>query len=77
MEALNKAGVGTSIYYPRPVPEFTYYRKKYGFKDGQFPGAARIAFQSIALPVGPHLQPGDAEYIAAAVREAAGQLIPS
>lgn len=77
VEALNKAGVGTSIYYPRPVPEFTYYRKKYGFKDGQFPGAARIAFQSIALPVGPHLQPGDAEYIAAAVREAAGQLIPS
>ncbi|MBX7207075.1 MAG: DegT/DnrJ/EryC1/StrS family aminotransferase [Verrucomicrobiaceae bacterium] len=77
VEALNKAGIGTSIYYPRPVPEFGYYRQKYGCSDGRFPGAARIAHQSIALPVGPHLQPGDAEYIAAAVRETASQLTPS
>jgi len=27
--ALNAAGVGTSIYYPQPVPRMQYYRQKY------------------------------------------------
>lgn len=69
IEALQKRGVGTSIYYPRPVPELSYYAKKYSFEQGQFPEAARIAYHSVALPVGPHLDPGDAEYIAEAVLE--------
>lgn len=69
IEALQKRGVGTSIYYPRPVPELSYYAKKYSFEQGQFPEAARTAYHSVALPVGPHLDPGDAEYIAEAVLE--------
>ena len=64
IQALASRGVGTSIYYPRPVPDLTYYREKYGDQSGQFPEAAKIAYHSIALPVGPHLQPGDAEYAA-------------
>ena len=75
IEALAARGVGTSIYYPRPVPELTYYRKKYGYTKGQFPEAAKIANQSIALPVGPHLQAGDAEYVADSVMEIVKELI--
>jgi len=67
IEALKARGVGTSIYYPRPVPDLTYYKEKYGYQSDGFPQAARIAYHSIALPVGPHLQPGDAEYIAESV----------
>ena len=67
IESLKQKGVGTSIYYPRPVPELTYYKNKYGFRNDQFPVASRIAHQSIALPVGPHLNQGDAEYAAKAV----------
>ena len=67
IEALKAKGVGTSIYYPRPVPDLTYYKEKYGYQGGEYPQAARIAYHSIALPVGPHLQPGDAEYIAESV----------
>ena len=67
IEALKAKGVGTSIYYPRPVPDLTYYSEKYGYQRGEYPQAARIAYHSIALPVGPHLQPGDAEYIAESV----------
>ncbi|MEM7013750.1 MAG: DegT/DnrJ/EryC1/StrS family aminotransferase [Verrucomicrobiota bacterium] len=67
IEALKSKGVGTSIYYPRPVPELSYYASKYGYEPGQFPQAARIAYHSIALPIGPHLNPGDAEYIADSV----------
>ena len=64
IQALASRGVGTSIYYPKPVPNLTYYREKYGYTDGQFPAAEKIAYHSIALPVGPHLKTGDAEYLA-------------
>ena len=52
---LNQNGVGTSIYYPHPVPYMTFYRQKYGYKEGDFPVAAKISDYSIALPVGPHI----------------------
>lgn len=68
--AINAAGVGTSIYYPRPVPMMSYYRQKYGFTDGDFPVASWISSGSISLPVGPHLSPADMDRIAAAVTEA-------
>jgi len=74
IEALKAKGVGTSIYYPRPVPHLSYYREKYGFTEDEYPQAARIAYHSVALPIGPHLQPGDAEYVADAVIETAREL---
>ena len=58
-------GVGTSIYYPQPVARMTYYRQKYGYRDGQYPNAERIADAGIALPVGPHLNEDDMAYIIA------------
>ena len=69
IEELSNRGVGTSIYYPRPVPQLSYYKEKYGLKKGQFKVAEMIAYQSIALPVGPHLSEGDAEYIGATFLE--------
>jgi perosamine synthetase len=61
---LNAAGVGTSVYYPHPVPRLRYYLEKYGEDLSRFPNAARISDQSIALPVGPHLELDDTDYIA-------------
>ena len=61
---LNSAGVGTSIYYPQPVPRLSYYREKYGYDAGRFPHASKISDQSLALPIGPHLDAGDIEYLA-------------
>ena len=75
IEALTARGVGTSIYYPRPVPGLTYYREKYDYPNGQFPGATKIALHSIALPVGPHLQSGDAEYVADTVIDVVKELL--
>jgi dTDP-4-amino-4,6-dideoxygalactose transaminase len=60
---LNQAGVGTSVYYPQPVPRMTYYRSKYGYDPAAYPSATAISDQSVALPVGPHLTPADVEYI--------------
>ena len=74
IEALAARGVGTSIYYPRPVPDLIYYREKYGYAEGQFPVADKVAYHSVALPVGPHLHSGDAEYLADAVIEVVEEL---
>lgn len=72
--SLKAQGVGTSIYYPRPVPAMTYYREKYGTRTGDFPVAERISRCSIALPVGPHLAEDDMSYIATAIERSLAQL---
>ena len=75
IEALKEQGIGTSIYYPKPVPELSYYAQKYNFQLGAFPEAAKIAYHSIALPVGPHLKVGDIEYIALTFKQIISKLI--
>jgi len=60
---LNELGVGTSVYYPNPVPLMKYYSQKYNYKQDMFPNASLISNSSIALPVGPHLEIEDMEYI--------------
>lgn len=64
VHALNIAGIGTSVYYPHPIPRLTYYRDKYNIDLNLFPNASRISDESIALPVGPHLGLSDMDYIA-------------
>lgn len=66
---LKQAGVGTSIYYPQPVPRMTYYRDKYGYDESCCPYAEATSDHSIALPVGPHLSENDVSYIGHTVRE--------
>lgn len=63
IKLLNSKGIGTSIYYPKPVPLMTYYKKKYGLSEKEFPFASKISYQSIALPVGPHVSLSDIKYI--------------
>jgi perosamine synthetase len=74
IQYLNSKGIGTSIYYPMPVPHFTYYQNKYGTKLGNkqtsFPNAAKISYSSIALSVGPHLDETDMETIARTFKDA-------
>lgn len=65
---LRSRGIGTSVYYPRPVPHMTYYQRQFGYRLDSFPVAARISYRSIALPVGPHLSAEDVAYIADQVK---------
>ena len=70
VQHLKTHGVGTSVYYPHPVPHLTYYKTKYGYTEESFPVAARISNHSIALPVGPHLDEDDMSYIVKTLKEA-------
>ncbi len=71
---LNSQGVGTSIYYPQPVPHLSYYREKYGHKEESFPVATWISKSSIALPVGPHLGSEDMVYITNCLKAAISEV---
>ncbi|MHC4416729.1 MAG: DegT/DnrJ/EryC1/StrS family aminotransferase [Planctomycetota bacterium] len=70
MDALGRRGIGVSVYYPKPIPLLGYYRRKYGFADNSFPVASHLSAHSIALPVGPHLDSEDIEYLIASVKDA-------
>ncbi len=67
---MNTQGVGTSVYYPHPVPFLKYYRDKYPVAESDFPNARRISDCSIALSVGPHLTLEDMAYTVEIFKEA-------
>ena len=73
---LNAAGVGTSVYYPQPVPRMTYYRDKYGYDETQFKQAACISDCSVALPVGPHVDGKAMEYMANKIKNILSEVNP-
>jgi len=69
MDQLKERGIGSSIYYPQPVPRMTYYKNKYDYDADAYPNAVRISDHSIALPVGPHLDTGHMQTIAENLRD--------
>ena len=64
---LKDQNIGTSVYYPQPVPRMAYYKEKYGYDASLFPNAEAISDGSIALPVGPHLSESHMHRIADAL----------
>ena len=66
---LNKSGVGTSIYYPHPIPRLNYYKKKYGYKKNKFKVSEIFSDRSISLPIGPHLNRYHIDYIVSVLKE--------
>lgn len=67
-EQLQAKGIGTSIYYPHPVPRMHVYKEKYDYNEDQYSVAARISDGVICLPIGPHLDIADMEHISAAIK---------
>ena len=76
MTVLKSRGIGTSIYYPVPLPLSKYYKSKYGAEPNAYPNALKISNNSIALPVGPHLGPDDMQTIAAELKRAIAEKRP-
>ena len=72
--ALSQAGIGSSVYYPQPVPRMKYYQDKYGYDKMKYSNAAHISDSMIALPVGPHLSVKDMEIIASELKKCIDRL---
>ena len=75
IQALNARGIGTSVHYPGPVPQTTYYRDRFGHKPEDHPAANWISNCSIALPVGPHLDESHMVTIVAAVKDVISEVL--
>jgi perosamine synthetase len=68
IDQLKAEGVGTSVYYPKPLSDTRFYRETYGYQAGSHPVAATISYGSIAFPVGPHIEEADVDAIVEAVQ---------
>lgn len=72
MEQLKQAGVGSGIYYPKPLHAYPHIQAL-GYKLGDFPNAEQAANEVLSLPVHSKVTADDAATIVAAVREATNE----
>ena len=69
IEALKGRGIGTSVYYPKALPDTQFYAQKYGYSRGACPNATAISNKSLAFPVAPHVTDDDVARIVGTVRD--------
>jgi perosamine synthetase len=72
VDAMAEAGVGTGIYYPKPVYDYGPYADRPDVVRSPTPTAAAVAARCVSLPVHQHLAADDLDTIAAAVRSTLG-----
>lgn len=68
--ALEREGIGSLIHYPTP-PHLQGAYRDLAMLEGSLPVAEDLARTVLSLPIGPQLDPADAERVAAAVNRAA------
>ena len=65
-EQLNTIGIGSAIHYPTPI-HLQAPSRLLGYKVGDFPVTERLAMESLALPVQPHLTDEQIEIISTSI----------
>ena len=65
---LQQRGIGVSVHF-NPVHLMTYYRRTYGYREGDFPIAESIGRTTVSLPLYPALSDAEADYVIATVNE--------
>ena len=61
-ERLKAKGIQTSMHYP-PIHLFSFYRQKYGYKEGLLPITEEIGRREVTLPLYPQLEQRSVKYI--------------
>jgi perosamine synthetase len=72
IRALRAVGVSCKPYLPA-IHLMSFYRERFGHREGEFPVCEDVAARSLALPFFPDLIEGQVGRVAAALREAVGQ----
>ena len=60
---LSAKGIGLSVHYT-PLHLLTFYRKKLGYKKGDFPIAEKISKEILSLPLFPTISEAQIDYVA-------------
>ena len=68
IRSLAARGIPSKPYFPA-VHLMSYYRERFGHREGEFPVCEDVAARSIALPFFPQMSDGQVEQVASAVRE--------
>lgn len=68
-DRLGRAGIGTGIHYPTPVPLTEAYAPR-GHRAGEFPVAEAAAGRILSLPMFPHLTGAQQERVATVLADA-------
>ncbi len=71
IDALQEAGIGYGIHYPRPVHRMPAYRDL-GFGAGSLPVTERVADEVLSLPLYPELTADEVAAVSRTVRSACG-----
>jgi perosamine synthetase len=73
--AMRERGVDTKPYLPA-IHLMSFYRRRFGHREGQFPICEEVASRSMALPFFPELKEGEVEQVVHALQEVvAGALV--
>jgi len=72
IHALRARGVQSKPYLPA-IHLMSFYRERFGHREGEFPVCEDVAARSVALPFFPAMTEGQVERVAGALAEAVGQ----
>ena len=71
IRGLRERGVDSKPYMPA-IHLFSFYRERFGHREGEFPVAEDVAARSLALPFYPQLGEGEVAQVAKALAEVLG-----
>lgn len=71
MQELRDRGIGTQVHYI-PVHTQPFYKKTYGYREGDYPVAEKYYEQELSLPLYPGLSGGDVDRVIRTVKETIG-----
>jgi perosamine synthetase len=71
IRALRERGVDSKPYLPA-IHLMSFYRERFGHREGEFPVCEEVARRSLALPFHPELSEGQLERVVEALRAALG-----
>jgi dTDP-4-amino-4,6-dideoxygalactose transaminase len=70
LHGLQEQNIGVAVNF-RVIHLMSYYKKKYGFKKGDFPLAEKIGDSTITLPLYPSLKKSEVAYVVTSVNSVA------